>query len=600
MSRDNDPATAPARLADAVVAHVRSNLPAARSKSQTTLLAFPADAPAWRELAYASLAAGATAALRLLQRGVAAAPDSPDSWNDIASLALAAGLHSSSLRALRRAVALDPGGPARWRDLSMVVPASDETRLRFLRRTLFIRRDDASTLRIFAEALLAHGEEDRARFFARRALVLSSADVGAFLVLGLVAQRRREWLAADTAFRRAVSVAPLTASAWHNFAVVASSQGESAATDRGVRRALAAEPAFIHSLLLSGNRSIEIGDVAAAARRFRRARATDANFPEAELNLGMISLLDGDYTAGWLGFAARWRCASHHGFKPTPGARIWDGRVDRSARLLIRAEPEQALGDTIQFARFVAAAAARVGELMIECAPTLRELIGKIPGIARLIDVGDAPPPAQWSCGLMDLGGIFAPTLSSLPASSPYIEADPAVIAAWTMQLGSLPRPRIGVCWRGNPRFRMDRQRSPGIGALTPLFRRAAPHLVSLVHDRQADETPPVDIADPMSLVSDMADTAALISALDLVITSDTSIAHLSGALGRPTWVLLHEVPDWRWLRGRNDSPWYPSARLFRQPSPGEWASVIAAVAAALDSLLFSAAGVTPPPSAHR
>ncbi len=584
MSRDNDPTMFGALLAEAVDAHARGDVRATRSRSRALLVRLPADAAAWRVLSYACLD-DPRLALTILLRAVAAASDSPNTWTDIASLAQSGGAPSGAPRALKRAAALDPSGAARWRDLGMILNSTDGGPA-YLRRSLSIARGDALTLRVEAETRFARGEDVAAAVSARQALLGLPADAGALLVNGLVAQRRQELSVARSAFGRVAAVAPMMAAAWHNLAVAASASGDMMTSDRAMRRALVADPAFSHALLLSGNRRIEVGDVDGAAHRFHRTRASAPGFPEVETNLGMISLLRGDYVAGWRGFSARWHCASHSRFKPTPGARKWNGQTDRKGRLLLRSEPEQALGDTLQFARFIGAAADRVGELIVECAATLHELIGRMPGVIRLVDVGADPGPADWSCGLMDLGQIFAPTLASLPHPSAYLVADPSGVSAWSAQIASILHPRIGLCWRGSSRFRMDRLRSPGLAAMTPLLRRASGHVLSLTFDRRPDEELPSDVADPMLLISDMADTAALISALDLVITSDTAVAHLAGALGRPTWVLLHDPPDWRWLRGRADSPWYSSVRLFRQSRPGDWSSAIGAVLEALDSRL--------------
>ena len=584
MSRDNDPATPGALLAEAVDAYARGDLRATRSKSRLILIELPAHADAWRLAAYAHLGEGPAVGLGMLERAAAARPDSPDTWNDIASVAQRIANPLAAVRALRRATALDPGASGRWRDLGVALSSLGGDGTGPLYRSLALADDDGSTLRALAEALLARDEIDAARRHACQALLLLPADAGSWLVLGLQAHRGQSSRDADRAFRRAGTIVPEMASAWHNLALVASAAGDFPGTDRGLRRALAAEPAFAHSLLLSGNRRIEVGDTSGASVRFRRVQAVARDFPEATLNLSMITLLDGDCAAGWRGFSARWRCASHRHFRPTPGARAWDGRVDRAARLVLRAEPEQALGDTIQFARFIPSAAERVSTVIVECAHTLHGLIGRMPGVSRVIDIGSDPGTVDLSCGLMELGAIFAPTLAALPFAASYLAPDPTAVAAWALQIDDLPQPRIGICWRGNPRFRMDRHRSPGYAAVSPLLRIAGPHLLSLVLDRREEEPLPDGMADPMPLVSDMFDTAALISTLDLVITSDTAIAHLSGALGRPTWVLLHEPPDWRWLRDRTDSPWYPSVRLFRQPSPGDWSAVIVKVIEMLDA----------------
>jgi hypothetical protein len=314
---------------------------------------------------------------------------------------------------------------------------------------------------------------------------------------------------------------------------------------------------------------------------YERAGAVAPRFAEAALNIGLLDLLEGRYRSGWRGFSRRWDCLSHAAFAWTADTPRWQGSIAPGSRLLLRAEPEQALGDTILFARFIPEAAARVGAVWLECDRTLHRLLTGIPGVAQVIAPGERAGPADLTCGLMDLGQLLAPEASALGAAA-YLRVAPAELEHWRSLLEERPRPRIGICWRGNPRFRLDHLRSPGLAPLAPVLALAKDHLISLVHQRRSDEALPPGIADPMALVSDMADTAALIASLDLVITSDTAVAHLAGALGCPTWVLLHQPADWRWQRRGETTPWYARMRLFRQPRPGEWAEPVARLAEAL------------------
>lgn len=530
---------------------------------------------AWRILAYSSH--GTDSVLRAFNRVLAIDPTDADTWADVAATIGTSDI-ARSRHGLRRALALKPSTAACWRGLGTV---DRDLALPCLRRSAVLDPLDLETWR----GLARETSGTFAIAFARRGVALAPAVAGSLVDHGLALQGRDGWEAALPAFRRATAADPLSAVAWHNHAAAATSAGNFIEGDRALLRALCLEPSLPPALVLHGNRAIEQAALENARRSY--GRAATGGFPEATLNLAMIDLLEGDYVTGWAGFAARWRCRSHRGFRPTDNAAAWNGRPLPGRRLLLRAEPEQALGDTLQFARFIPILAERVGEVVLECESVLIRLLRRTRGVGRAISRGEDPGLVDANCGLMDLGAVFAPTLDALPDLAPHLVVDDPEIQLWRRRLAGTPAPKIGLCWRGNPRFRMDRWRSPGLAALAPVVARGHRHLVSLVLQRRPDEPLPQGMADPMARVADMADTAALVSALDLVITSDTAIAHLAAGLGKPTWVLLHEPADWRWLRRREDSPWYRSVRLFRQPRPGDWAAVAAYVEAALADFLM-------------
>ncbi|MBI1778299.1 MAG: hypothetical protein HYR63_23420 [Proteobacteria bacterium] len=411
---------------------------------------------------------------------------------------------------------------------------------------------------------------------------MSPAEPEIQLRLGAALVSLRLWATVKKTALRELALSPLAVTGWHNLALAEIAGERPVAGELALQRALTVRPNFSSALLSAGTFAIDAGELARARLCFERANATAPRFAEAGLNLGLLDLLDGRYSCGWRGFAQRWACRSHAGFRWRPDAPRWLGSTLPSARLVLRAEPEQALGDTIQFARFIPDAASRVGEIVLECESALHRLMSAVPGVSQIVPIGADCGPADLTCGLMDLGQIFAAELTGFTRTAPYLRADAAQVEHWRSLLTDLARPWIGVCWRGNRKFRLDHRRSPGLAAMQSIFQQAEGGFVSLVHERREDEHLPDGVADPMPLITDMADTAALVSALDLVITSDTAVAHLAGALGRPTWILLHEPADWRWFRGRADSPWYPSVRLFRQWRPGDWSQPTAAVIAAM------------------
>jgi len=243
---------------------------------------------------------------------------------------------------------------------------------------------------------------------------------------------------------------------------------------------------------------------------------------------------------------------------------------------------EQGYGDMLQFVRYLPLLKERGVAATLECHAPLAPLLAPVPGAMRTVPIGGPFPDGAVQIALMSLPHLMGTRLETIPAEVPYLAAPPDRRARWRERLAAFPRPRIGLNWQGNPAFRRDRERSPGFEPIRPLL--DAGRFLGLVRDRAPDASHP-NLTHLGPDFADFADTAACLEQLDLVVTSDTAIAHLAGALARPTWLLLHHAPDWRWLEHRTDSPWYPTLRLFRQSTPGDWTSVVTQVADALRDL---------------
>jgi len=263
--------------------------------------------------------------------------------------------------------------------------------------------------------------------------------------------------------------------------------------------------------------------------------------------------------------------------------RRWKGEPLDEARILLYAE--QGLGDTLQFVRYVPLVAARNGQVLLEVQPALRRLLSKVDGAFEVISRGADLPEFTWQCPLLSLPLAFATEVSTIPAQVPYITPDPAEVEAWRPRLQGEKR-RIGVAWGGNPEHHRDRLRSIPLAQLAPLLDLPGTTFYSLQVGAGAEQTkqlpPGARLIDLTASLKDFADTAALVAHLDLVISVDSSVAHLAGAMAKPVWVLLNKGPDWRWLLDREDSPWYPTARLFRQATAGDWRDVVGRVEAEL------------------
>jgi tetratricopeptide (TPR) repeat protein len=313
---------------------------------------------------------------------------------------------------------------------------------------------------------------------------------------------------------------------------------------------------------------------------YRAALGERPDDPVLHVNLGFVLLLAGRFEAGWQEYEWRFRAGAAH-IPPCAQPR-WNGDDLAGRRLLIRAE--QGMGDTIQFCRFVPIAAQR-GEVALEVQPGLRHLISGVLDERQIVTVGQPLPPFDVWCPLLSL-----PHLLGMEAlQPPYLAADADRVAAWRARIGTHGR-RIGIAWQGNPTSAAERGRSVPVREFLPLAQVPGVRLLSLQKHDGLDQLTSLPeelrietLGDDFDAGSEaFLDAAAVMQCVDLVVTSDTSVAHLCGALGRPVWVALQHVPDWRWQLDGETCAWYPTMRLFRQPKRGDWASVFARIAACL------------------
>jgi Tfp pilus assembly protein PilF len=349
------------------------------------------------------------------------------------------------------------------------------------------------------------------------------------------------------------------------------------------RDALSRAPGNAGIHLNLGNALRASGGLSEAVQSLRHALQLRPDFAEAHWDLAFALLLQGDYLQGFEEYEWRWqRPGFPHRRFASP---LWLGEDLAGRTLLVHSE--QGAGDNLQFVRFVGALAERGARVLLECQPSLAALFESAPGALRIISRGDALPEVDWHLPLLSLPQRLGITPGTIPARTPYLQplAGRRVV---------LPPPRdqqdtrlkVGIVWRGNPQHPNDRQRSIPLASLGPLF--AVPGVA--FYNLQVAPAPQFasEAAQQPALIPvgglrrDFAETAGVVAQLDLVISADTSVAHLAGAMGRPAWVLLPFAPDWSWLLKREDTPWYPTVRLFRQSSPGDWPAVIQRVCEAL------------------
>lgn len=389
-----------------------------------------------------------------------------------------------------------------------------------------------------------------------------------------------------TCFGRAIAARPGYADAHNNMGIVLQGLGRYEEALASYAQALSIKPdhADTHNNLGLALRSLNRHEEAIAC--FEIAQAIKPDHVDAQLGEGLVRLALGDYATGWKKYAWRHLTANFSHGKKRPPQPLWLGNWDISGKTILL-HGEQGLGDTIMFARYVPLVAQRGAKVILAVQRPLAALMATLKGASIVRGQGEPVPPFDGFCPLPTLPLVFRTSVETVPADVPYLSAPADRLAKWRPVLQALPQPRIGLMWAGaqSPIYR----RTIPLRLLLPLFELREFHFVALQKELPDEDAPFLDSTGMATFLgdrqADLADTAAMISMLDLVITVDTSIAHLAGALGKPVWVLLPFSADWRWLQGRTDSPWYPTARLFRQPAIGDWASVAAQVEAALRQL---------------
>ena len=348
-------------------------------------------------------------------------------------------------------------------------------------------------------------------------------------------------------------------------------------------RAIALKPDYADAYGNRGATLYNLKRLDEALEDFDRALALRPDLPEVHWNQATARLITGDFARGFAEYEWRWQREAMIAIKRDFPQPLWRGEDIAGKTILLHSE--QGFGDTVQFSRFVPAVAARGARVILEVEPTLQRLMATLPGAPEVIAKGSPLPSFDTHCPLLSLPLAFGTRLETVPSDTPYLHADPLDRAAFGAQLGGKRRPRIGLAWSGNPTHLRDADRSIALEALLPLLDIEAT-FVSVQKDvRDADAgvlAARTDILQFGDALKDFADTAALVSELDLIITVDTSVAHLAGALAKPVWLLLPYIPDWRWLFDRDTSPWYPTARLFRQDESRSYDGVIARVRDAL------------------
>jgi len=592
---------------EALTKHRQGDLAAAERAYRRVLERSPEHPGATNLLAAVLLQQGRHAeAVPLLQRLLQQHPDLPDAHNSLGIALKALNRPAEAAACFHKAVELDPSYPQAWYNLGVVLteagrPAEAEA---CLRRAAGLRPDDPDARWRLAGVLCQQQKWAEAEAEYRRMLERRPDHLDALVNLAVVLVHQERLEEASECFHRVLQLRPNYAEVHSNLAYVAERQGRLDESLRHARKAVELNPNVASNWNNLGVALRELHRLDEAAQAFQRALQADPAFALAEFNLATTWLLAGDYKRGWPGYERRYEAVGQR--PPQLDRPRWRGEPRPGQTLLVYTD--QGAGDAIQFVRFLPLAKRRSqARILLRCPAALHRLFRTAAGADQVLVAEPSGERAAAGTATghersLSAGGTVPSEvafechvpLSSLPVvlnvSEPEIRPDEPYLAAPPLSeplrqlLDDVPAGtlRVGLVWQGNPAQDRDRVRSVRLSTLLPLADVPGVTFFSLQVGagreqlaELADRWPLVDLAEHLH---DFADTAAVLAKLDFLVTVDTAAAHLAGALGRPAWVLLCHTPDWRWLLDRDDSPWYPSLRLFRQPKRGDWAAVVEAV----------------------
>lgn len=437
-----------------------------------------------------------------------------------------------------------------------------------------------------ALALKGQGALEDALHALKRAVAAAPGGVEARHDLGELYHATGAIDRAEETFRAILAGDPGHLPSWNALGVTLQVQGQLEEAVDCYRTALSFDPDYLHALNNLGSASRALGEVDAAVACYRRVLELDPSYADARWNLSLVDLQLGRYREGWRGYEARF-----DKFDPIPRRELpgpaWDGSPLDGKTILLYAE--QGFGDTFQFVRYAPLLARQGGHVLVQCQGTaIAAVLATVPGVERVLLREEPLAPFDCHAPLMSLPFLCGTELATIPGRSSYLFPDPSLLERWRPRIPTAEL-RVGLVWAGRKSYKDDLKRSLSLPLFAPLAGVSGVRLCALqVGDgaEQAAHPPPgMELADLGSSITSFADSAAIVAQLDLVISADTAVAHLAGGMGVPVWVLLPMECDWRWLMEREDSPWYPTARLFRQKRRGDWGGVMERVARELASL---------------
>jgi len=584
----------------------QANYPEAIASFRRALAVNPNSAGAWLNLAGALRRSGQTDdAIEALRKVTQLNPQAVRAHRELTELLLQSNRPHEAVPHLRALVTLAPQEPRHAFELADALARCRQTdqAIAAYHAVLRLKPDSAEALVNLTSLHADKNQLDEAVACARKAIELRPRFAEAHLNLGTVLIRQEKFAEAAEALRIAAQLKPELAEIHNNLGILAAEEED---YDRAIgyyRHTLDMQPTNADAIYNLGIALFKQGHARQAIDYFNRAIALRPDYAEAHHNRAAAWLLLGDFQHGWPEYEWRFRSRYYGAFRPSWP--IWNGTDSLAGRTIVLCT-EQGLGDTLQFIRFAEVLKRQGARVLVECRKLLHALLRDTPGVDGWITPGDTRQKADCCIALMSIPDRLGLRLDTIPTPIPYITPRGDLVETWRARLAEWPELKVGIAWQGNPKCPGDRRRSIALHAYAPLAQVPGVRLISLQKGlgseqlaELADTWPLVDFGAALDATEDaFLDTAAIVKQLDLVITSDTAMAHLAGALGVPVWLALSDVPDWRWLLDREDSPWYPSMRLFRQPEPRDWASVFQRIAGELTTLANARQNAPAAPSA--
>ena len=543
-----------------------------------------ADARTLGELGTKALdAAWNEAAEVLFGRAVDLDPKSATALSNLGRAFTALGRLDDAIAACREAIQLQPDLAEAHNQLGVAFGAAArlEEAVAAFKKAVKLRPGYAVAHNNLGIALRTMGRLDDAAAAYRRAIRIQPDYIEAINDLGNILETLGRSDEAIAAFRQAILAAPGDADLHNNLGIALREKGRIEEAVDAYSRAIALDPLHADAHHNLGNALGQLGRLDDAQAACSRALEINPRDAQAKFLSGTLHLLAGEFSLGWPRYEERWDIPEATSPRRDFAQPMWDGSALNGRRVLIH--EEQGFGDAIEFIRYAHLVADRGGQVILECSGSLAEVFSTVKGVGEIVVAGEPLPPFDVHIPMMSLPLAFRTTLETIPQTVPYISADAGRREFWREWLSESDAAlKVGVVWTGRPTHVRDRQRSMQLRQWLPIFRVPDVDFVSLQIGRSGEQIAQLPgrqpVRDASGHIEDFADTAALVSQLDLVIAVDTAVAHLAGALGKPVWVLLPFAPDWRWMLGREDSPWYPTMRLFRQQRAMEWEPVIARV----------------------
>jgi len=508
------------------------------------------------------------------------APQSREAVHFLGLISYRKGDSEAALKYLKKEIDLNPADTTLYNNLGVLLKGNGrlEEAIEYFRKAIHSNPDFLDAHYNLGNALHMKGNLEEAITCYRNVLHLKPGDYEAWNNLGNVLKEKECFDEATASYQEALQINPNFTLAYSNLGTVFQDQGEFEKAKQAYQKALEIDPRFLSAYNNMGVAMREQGYLDVAIAYFQKAVDINPADSEAHWNMAITSLLAGKLAEGWREYEWRFKRKNVIVVERMFSQPRWNGSDIQGRVIVLYAE--QGLGDTLHFIRYAPLVAGKGATVIVECQKELVPLVRSVQGVADVFEKGAELPAFDVWCPLLSLPLLFATTSESIPANVPYLQVQKEMKETWRQRvLGDPPGFRVGLVWAGNPKYRHDRIRSCPFELFRKLGEIEGVLLYSLQKGGAAGQAKlpegKTDLIDYMEEVRNFADTAALIENLDLVISVDTAVLHVAGAIGKRAWALLPYAPDWRWLLNRKYSPWYPMMRLFRQPKYGDWESVL-------------------------